>query len=141
MVGVGLVTYGIVHLLIAWIAVRIAWTGRGNDSQDAALAALAETVYGETLLWITAVGLAALTLWQIFETIWRRAPDEGRITKVFGRTGSLFSAAAYLTARYQRGPGGAGGACRPERPAHRRQTQRRRRRSCSGCSPCSPGWC
>ena len=54
-VGVGLVTYGIVHLLIAWIAVRIAWTGRGNDSQDAALAALAETVYGEALLWITAV--------------------------------------------------------------------------------------
>ena len=52
---------------------------------------------GETLLWITVVGLAALTLWQIFETIWRRAPDEGRITKVFGRTGSSFSAAAYLT--------------------------------------------
>jgi hypothetical protein len=70
-VGVGLVTYGIVHLLIAWIAVRIAWTGRGNDSQDAALAALAETVYGETLLWITTAGLAALTLWQIFETIYR----------------------------------------------------------------------
>ena len=96
-VGVGLVTYGIVHLLIAWIAVRIAWTGRGNDSQDAALSALAETVYGETLLWITTVGLAALTLWQIFETIWRRAPEEGRINKAFGRTGSLFSAAAYLT--------------------------------------------
>jgi hypothetical protein len=96
-VGVGLVTYGIVHLLIAWIAVRIAWTGRGNDSQDAALAALAETIYGETLLWVTVVGLAALTVWQIFETIWRRAPAEGRITKVFGRTGSLFSAVAYLT--------------------------------------------
>jgi uncharacterized membrane protein len=45
--------------------VRIAWTGRGNDSQDAALSALAETVYGESLLWITTVGLAALTMWQI----------------------------------------------------------------------------
>ena len=76
---------------------RVAWTGRGNDSQDAALAALAETVYGESLLWITVVGLAALTLRQIFETIWRRAPEEGRISKVFGRAGSLFSAAAYLT--------------------------------------------
>jgi hypothetical protein len=96
-IRIGLVTYGIVHLLIAWIAVRIAWTGRGNDSQDAALAALAETIYGETLLWVTVVGLAALTVWQIFETIWRRAPAEGRITKVFGRTGSLFSAVAYLT--------------------------------------------
>jgi hypothetical protein len=95
-VGVGLVTHGIVHLLIAWIAVRIAWTGRGNDSQDAALAALAETVYGETLLWITTAGLAALTLWQIFETIWRRAPEEGRINKAFGRTGSLFRARVAL---------------------------------------------
>ncbi len=37
------------------------------------------------------------TLWQVFETIWRRAPGEGRINKAFGRTGSLFSAAAYLT--------------------------------------------
>lgn len=97
-VAVGLVTYGIVHLLIAWIAVRIAWTGRqGNDSQDAALAAMAQTVYGEALLWVTAVGLAALTLWQMFETIWRRTPDEGLITKTFGRVGSVFSAAAYLT--------------------------------------------
>ena len=96
-VGVGLVTYGIVHLLIAWIAVRIAWTGRGNDSQDAALAAMAQTVFGEVLLWITTFGLAALTLWQIFETIWRRVPDEARLGRVFGRLGSSFSAIAYFT--------------------------------------------
>lgn len=96
-VGVGLVTYGIVHLLIAWIAVRIAWTGRGNDSQDAALAALAQTHLGEGLLWVTAFGLGALTLWQVFETIWRRVPDEARFSKVFGRLGSTFSAIAYLT--------------------------------------------
>jgi len=96
-VGVGLVTYGIVHLLIAWIGVRIFVTGgHGNDSQDAALSAMAATVYGEVLLWITAVGLAALALWQIFETIWRRAPEEGRINKSFGRVGSSFSAIAYV---------------------------------------------
>jgi hypothetical protein len=97
-VGVGLVTYGIVHLLIAWIAVRIAWTGgKGNDSQDAALDALAQTVFGETLLWVTAFGLAALTLWQVFETIWRRTPAEARLNRTFGRLGSSFSAIAYVT--------------------------------------------
>ncbi len=96
-VGVGLVTYGIVHLLIAGIAVRIAWTGaRGNDSQDAALDAMAQTVFGEVLLWITAVGLLALTVWQLFETVWRRNPVENPIGKAFGRTGSLLSAAGYL---------------------------------------------
>ncbi|MET0862823.1 MAG: DUF1206 domain-containing protein [Nakamurella sp.] len=97
-VGIGLVTYGIVHVLIACIAVKIAWTGaKGNDSQDAALAAMAETVFGEVLLWLTALGLAALALWQIFETIWRRHPEEGRLSKAFGRVGSTFSAVAYLT--------------------------------------------
>jgi len=97
-VGVGLVTYGIVHLLIAFIAIKIAWTGaKGNDSQDAALAALAETTFGEALLWLTALGLAALALWQVFETIWRRNPAEGLVSKTFGRVGSTFSAIAYLT--------------------------------------------
>lgn len=97
-VGIGLVTYGIVHLLIAFIAVKIAWTGaKGNDSQDAALAALAETAFGEALLWLTALGLAALALWQIFETVWRRNPDESLLGKSFGRVGSTFSAIAYLT--------------------------------------------
>ncbi len=97
-VGVGLVTYGIVHLLIAFIAIKIAWTGaKGNDSQDAALAALAETAFGEALLWLTALGLAALALWQVFETIWRRNPAEGILSKTFGRLGSTFSAVAYLT--------------------------------------------
>jgi len=97
-VGIGLTTYGIVHLLIAFIAIKIAWTGaKGNDSQDAALAALAETAFGEALLWLTALGLAALALWQVFETIWRRNPAEGLFSKTFGRVGSTFSAIAYLT--------------------------------------------
>jgi len=97
-VGVGLVTYGIVHLLIAWIAVRIELTGvRSSDSQDEALSAMAQTVFGEVLLWITVFGLGALTLWQVFETIWRRAPQETRLNKTFGRLGSSFSAIAYLT--------------------------------------------
>jgi hypothetical protein len=97
-VAVGLITYGIVHLLIAFIAIKIAWTGaKGNDSQDAALAALAQTAFGEALLWLTALGLAALALWQVFETIWRRNPREGTFNRTFGRVGSTFSAVAYLT--------------------------------------------
>ncbi len=97
-VGVGLVTYGIVYLLIAGIAVRIAISGRhASDTEYAALDAMAETGFGEVLLWITAFGLGALTLWQVFETIWRRDPTENPIGKAFGRTGSVFSAIGYLT--------------------------------------------
>ncbi len=97
-VGVGLVTYGIVYLLIAGIAVRIAVTGRHTSDTDyAALDAMAQTEVGEAMLWVTAFGLGALTLWQVFETIWRRDPDENPIGKAFGRTGSTFSAIGYAT--------------------------------------------
>lgn len=97
-VGIGLVTYGFVYLLIAGIAIRLAVTGRhGSDSEYSALDAMAQTQVGEAVLWVTAFGLAALTLWQIFETVWRRNPDENPIGKAFGRTGSLFSAIGYLT--------------------------------------------
>ena len=97
-VGVGLVTYGFVYLLIAGIGFRLAVTGRrGSDTEYSALDAMAQTQLGEAVLWVTAFGLFALTLWQIFETVWRRNPDENPIGKAFGRTGSLFSAVGYLT--------------------------------------------
>jgi hypothetical protein len=96
-VGIGLVTYGMVYLLVAAIAVRIAVTGRrGADTPYAALDEMAATVVGEVLLWITAFGLAALTLWQVFETVWRRNPLENPLNRAFGRTGSIFSALGYL---------------------------------------------
>lgn len=97
-VGIGLVTYGFVYLLIAGIAFRLATTGRhGSDSEYSALDAMAQTQIGEVVLWITAFGLGALVLWQIFEILWRRDPDERPIGRAFGRTGSLFSAIGYLT--------------------------------------------
>ncbi|MEO7234316.1 MAG: DUF1206 domain-containing protein [Lapillicoccus sp.] len=96
-VGVGLVTYGLVYLLVAAIAVRIAVTGqRGAATPYTALDELAATVWGEALLWVTAFGLGALTLWQVFETVWRRDQHENPIGRAFGRTGSTFSAIGYL---------------------------------------------
>jgi hypothetical protein len=97
-VGIGLVTYGLVYLLVAAIAVRLAVTGqRGADTPYAALDELAETEVGEGALWVTAFGLAALTLWQVFETVWRRTSDENPVGTAFGRAGSTISAIGYLT--------------------------------------------
>ncbi len=91
-------TYGLVYLLVAAIAVRIAVTGqRGLDTPYAALDDMAETVVGQALLWVTAFGLGALTLWQVFETVWRRDRSETAVGKILGRTGSTFSAIGYLT--------------------------------------------
>jgi hypothetical protein len=96
-VGIGLVTYGFVYLLVAAIAVRIAVTGqRGADTPYAALDALAETEVGEAMLWVTAFGLCALTLWQVFETVWRRDQHENPLGKAFGRFGTIATALGYL---------------------------------------------
>lgn len=96
LITVGLLAYGVVHLLVAWIAVQLAWTGRSPDaSQKGAFQQMAATPVGGVLLWITAVGLFALTLWQVFEALWgHRDRDEGR-KRVLSRLGSAGKAVLY----------------------------------------------
>jgi len=68
---VGLVAYGIVHLLVGWLALQVAWGGSGeNADQSGALQQLAEQPFGTVLLWVLAVGLAALAIWQATEALW-----------------------------------------------------------------------
>ena len=67
LVAVGLVSYGVVHLLIAWIALQIAWGGGGDASGEGALRALSKTEAGPVLLVVVAVGMLALVLWQAAE--------------------------------------------------------------------------
>jgi uncharacterized protein DUF1206 len=68
----GLIAYGVVHLLIGWLALQIAWSASGSKSADTsgALATLADRPFGKILLWLVAVGLVALALWQASEAIW-----------------------------------------------------------------------
>jgi hypothetical protein len=69
---VGLVAYGVVHLLIGWLALQIAWGASGSESADTsgALKTLADQPFGKILLWLVAVGLVALALWQASEAVW-----------------------------------------------------------------------
>lgn len=66
LVKVGLVTYGIVHLVIAWLAVRLA-LGQGGEeaSNSGALRQIADTPLGLVLLWVAVVGLFTLVVWQL----------------------------------------------------------------------------
>jgi hypothetical protein len=71
---VGLLAYGVVHLLIAWLAIQLAWFGGGGKSADqsGAMSTLAESPVGKPLLWVIAVGLVALAAWQAAEVLrWR----------------------------------------------------------------------
>src|ERR1700712_4495419 len=63
---VGLIAYGIVHLLIAWLALQLAWGGGGGEAdQSGAMSSLASPPFGKPLLWVLAIGLLALALWQL----------------------------------------------------------------------------
>src|SRR3954466_6068656 len=67
---VGLTAYGIVHLLVAWLALQLAWGGGGGSAdQSGAMATLASTSLGKPLLWVLAVGLLALAVWQLAEVL------------------------------------------------------------------------
>jgi hypothetical protein len=71
---VGLVAYGIVHLLVAWIALQLAWGGGNGHSADqsGAMSTLAKEPFGKPLLWVLGLGLIALALWQAAEVLrWR----------------------------------------------------------------------
>jgi fumarate reductase subunit D len=69
---VGLIAYGAVHVLIAWLALQIAWGLAGNQSADTsgAMKTLAQQPFGKILLGLVAVGLIALALWQATHAIW-----------------------------------------------------------------------
>jgi hypothetical protein len=66
---VGLIAYGLVHVLIGWLALQIAWFGGGGESADqsGALSTLADTPVGGPLLWVLGIGLFALAVWQAAE--------------------------------------------------------------------------
>src|SRR5215218_9204290 len=71
---VGLIAYGVVHLLVAWLALQLAWGGGGESAdQSGAMSTLAEQPFGKPLLWVIAVGLIALALWQLAEVLRHRA--------------------------------------------------------------------
>ncbi|HEY6745452.1 MAG TPA: DUF1206 domain-containing protein [Mycobacteriales bacterium] len=76
---VGLIAYGVVHLLVGWLALQIAWAAPASKSADTsgALKTLADQPLGKILLWLVAVGLVALALWQASEVIWGYRNREG----------------------------------------------------------------
>jgi hypothetical protein len=69
LVAIGLVSYGLVHLVVAGIAVQLAFGKRRDASPVGALQTLAKQPLGEILLWVMAVGLLTLTVWQVIDAI------------------------------------------------------------------------
>jgi hypothetical protein len=102
---VGLVAYGVVHLLVAWLALQLAWGGGGQSAdQSGAMATLARQPFGKPLLWIIAIGLVALAAWQAAEVFrWRAglsASGKERTKAVRKVVKSIAKAVVYLALAY-----------------------------------------
>jgi Domain of Unknown Function (DUF1206) len=66
----GLVAYAVVYLMIAWLAIQLAFGDRqGSPSSTGALRELAHQPLGEVLVWAVALGLFLLAIWQAAEAI------------------------------------------------------------------------
>jgi Domain of Unknown Function (DUF1206) len=99
-VRVGLAAYGIVHLLVAWLALQLAFGQQSaTASQQGALHALAKQQFGTPLLWVVAIGLFALALWQVTEALWGHTHEEGA-KRVMKRVGSAGKVVIYATIGY-----------------------------------------
>lgn len=103
LVGVGLVSFGIVHLLVAWLALQLAWGGGGGGKsadQQGALQQLSNTPIGPPLLWVMAIGLFALVPWMVGLTVWGYTWEHKRVKRNAKRTAALARGVAYAFLGY-----------------------------------------
>lgn len=76
MARVGHAVNGLLHILIGGIALGVAFGSGGQADQGGALAGLASTPGGTFLLWVVAIGMFALGLFQVLETFLVRGSDK-----------------------------------------------------------------
>lgn len=110
---VGLVAYGVVHLLLGWLAVQLALGHReGEASTSGAIQQLAEQPFGRFLVGAVAVGMVLLALWQAAEAAFdhrgEKTEDEVRHRVVAAAKAVLYAALGTTAARTALGGSGGG---------------------------------
>lgn len=116
-IKVGLVAYGVVHLLVGWLAVQVAFGEQSKTaSSSGAMHTLAAQPLGAVLVWIVALGLLALVVWRGLEAweAWRTEDGGDRLKSVVGNAGkgviyAVLAFSALQTALADTAGGGGGG--------------------------------
>lgn len=105
-ITVGLIAYGVVYLLIAWIALQLAWgKSSGDADQQGALQELAGKPFGDAVLWVVAAGLLALVIWRVLELVYGYLDLEGKVQSI-GR-GLVYLALSISAAKVAMGSAGS----------------------------------
>ncbi|MCO1658166.1 DUF1206 domain-containing protein [Pseudonocardia humida] len=112
---IGILAYGITHLLIGWLALQIAF-GQGGEqaNQNGAFQTISEQPFGKFLLWVLVVGFIAAALWRTEQAIWGYSyvDDKKKQVRKKGVSAAkavLFVILAFLAGRTAMGSGGGGG--------------------------------
>ncbi|GIH13768.1 DUF1206 domain-containing protein [Rugosimonospora africana] len=104
----GFVGYGILHLVVAWLALQIALGHSSNETdQSGAFQLLVREPFGRPLVWIIVVGLAGMALWQVLAAITGYESEQGK-RKVFERIGAAGRAVIYAALAVDAGKVAAG---------------------------------
>ena len=115
-IRVGIVVYGVMHLLIALIAFQLVLGQAGGQeaSGTGAFAELASSGFGRVVLWVMVLGFLMLVVWQGIEAaIGHREEDGGKRTAkraVSGGKALLYAALGVSAATTALGSGGSGGS-------------------------------
>lgn len=113
----GLVAYGLVHLMIAWLAAQLALGDKGGSaSSSGALMELSRQPFGAVLVWMVAIGMFLLVAWRLLEAVVGEPGKDGT-DAAKARVVSLFKAVLYAVigvsalqvATSDRRKGGGGG--------------------------------
>lgn len=99
----GYVVNGVLHLIVGYLAIRVAFGDGGTADQTGALATLASKPGGPVALWLVTAALLTMGMWRLVETVLGRASDrrsEGASTGVLDRAKAFGLAAVYLAFAY-----------------------------------------
>ncbi|MBF4770200.1 DUF1206 domain-containing protein [Nocardioides agariphilus] len=114
----GLVAYGIVHLLVGWLALQLAFGDRGEKaSNKGAMQELAQQPFGDVLVWAIVVGMFLLVLWRLLEAFFgHQDKDEGsdrmKARVVSGMKAAIYAAVGITALQVAIGSGKSGGGSR-----------------------------
>ncbi|GAA4713883.1 DUF1206 domain-containing protein [Nocardioides conyzicola] len=90
MARAGLVAYGVVYLMIGWLAIQLALGDReGAPSSSGAMKELAQQPFGSVLIWMVSVGMFLLVIWQGLEAAFGHRDEDGgkRVAKRLSSAG------------------------------------------------------
>ena len=84
----GFICYGVLHMLLAYLVVQIAFGGGGRQGdQSGEFRTVAEHPFGKVVLVVMIIGLAALAIWQALLAAVGHRDQQGR-RRVFERVAS-----------------------------------------------------